>query len=251
MADFEIRPYRPEDRADVRHICCATGYMGQPITPFYRDEASFADMFSSYYTDSEPEHVLVVEHETKVVGYLFGARDARKVPDPMLYALKHVFLRGVCFRPGTAGFYWRGLRDVLVDLPKKHRPKIDYDRYPSNTHNNMLPVARGGGGRLTLECFFTLFDQLKQEGSTGLHGELFASNAVMMGFSMKKLKYTPVGDPYPVPGIRGKQGERMYGQLTVRDLTTWEVGAWREELGPRPDFRAVSTTAPQAGSDGR
>jgi hypothetical protein len=234
MSQFTIRDYRATDRAAVRHICCQTGYMGDPIAPLYRDAESFADMFTAYYTDEEPEHMLVVEHEGQVVGYVCAALDSRKVPDPARYAMKHVLTRGVCFRPGTAAFYWRGLGDVIGNLGRHGRPKVDLDRYPSHTHNNMLPVARGGGGKLTLECFFTLYDRLRERGSPGLFGDVYASNSVMLGFAQKKLKYEKVGEPYVVPGVRGRAGERLYGQVVVRDLTRWEIGAWRSELAARP-----------------
>ena len=31
MAEFEIRPYRPSDREQIRMIVFETGYMGEPI----------------------------------------------------------------------------------------------------------------------------------------------------------------------------------------------------------------------------
>jgi hypothetical protein len=233
MSDFTIRDYRPSDRAAVRHICCATGFMGEPITPYYRDHESFADMFTAYYTDREPQHMLVVEHGGEVVGYVCAALDSRKVPDPAVYALKHVLTRGVCFRPGSAAVFWRGIADAVVSVFGRKRPKVDLDRYPSHTHNNMLPVARGGGGKLTIECFFTLYDRLKQAGSPGLHGDLYASNQRMLHFAEKKLGYAQLGEPYPVPGMRGIQGDRLDGVVMVRDLRDWQVGAWREQLAAR------------------
>ena len=70
----KIRPYRPEDRDDVRHVCCETGFMGNPIEPIFSDRQLFADFFTSYYTDYEPESALVaIDEETgQLIGYLLG-----------------------------------------------------------------------------------------------------------------------------------------------------------------------------------
>lgn len=67
-----IRPYRPEDREAVRHICCETGLGGRPVEGLFCDRELFADYLTRYYTDFEPESILVGEHDGKVVGYLTG-----------------------------------------------------------------------------------------------------------------------------------------------------------------------------------
>jgi GNAT superfamily N-acetyltransferase len=73
-----IRPYRPADRAAVRHVCCETGFSGRPVEPLFSDRELFADFLTRYYTDFEPESILVVEDGGRVVGYLTGcARFAR------------------------------------------------------------------------------------------------------------------------------------------------------------------------------
>jgi GNAT superfamily N-acetyltransferase len=68
-----IRPYRPEDRAAIRHICCETGFLGNPIDPVFRDRDLFADLFTKPYLDHEPDWALVAEVDGRVVGYLLGS----------------------------------------------------------------------------------------------------------------------------------------------------------------------------------
>lgn len=68
----KIRPYRPADREAVRHICCETGFSGEPVEPLFSDRQLFADFLTRYYTDHEPESSLVAEHRGRVVGYLTG-----------------------------------------------------------------------------------------------------------------------------------------------------------------------------------
>jgi hypothetical protein len=227
MPNTIIRDYRPEDREAVRRICFETGMMGGPIRDYYRDFDSFADMFTSYYTDAEPDSAMVVELDGKVVGYLLACLDARKVWSPITIGLKHSLVRGVCFRPGSAGFYWRSLWDISRDWTTPRRPRFDLARFPSHTHNSLLPEARGGG--LAKECFFRMFDKLKLAGSTGMHGEGMNDNTQMIEFAEKVLGYQMIGKPYLCPGSRMPDGGRVWLRIMVRDLSEWVPGAWQKK----------------------
>jgi len=48
--------------------------MGKPIDPVFCDRDAFADFFTRYYTDIEPESALVALDGEKVVGYLLGCK---------------------------------------------------------------------------------------------------------------------------------------------------------------------------------
>ena len=67
-----IRPYSPADRDAVRRICCDTGFQGDPVDPLFCDREIFADFFTRYYTDWEPESAFVAEVDGAVVGYLIA-----------------------------------------------------------------------------------------------------------------------------------------------------------------------------------
>ncbi len=69
---YTIRPYSPTDREAIRHICCETGFSGNPIDPIFCDRDVFADFLTRYYTDWEPESAWVVEYNQEIVGYLLG-----------------------------------------------------------------------------------------------------------------------------------------------------------------------------------
>jgi GNAT superfamily N-acetyltransferase len=219
MQEFIVRPYRAEDRAAVRHICYATGQLGDTAKHSYADFESFTDIFSAYYTDHEPEHAWVAERDGKVEGYFLGCLDTRRAHGPEYYALRHVLTRGVCFRPGTAAFYWRGVWDTLVDAFRVHRTHVDLARYPSHFHINLLPAARRRGVAETL--FRRGLQQLKRAGSQGVHGIVSAENARMLAFSEKKLGFARVGKPYLIPCGRSKDGRRVRVQVIARDLTNF------------------------------
>ena len=109
-----IRPYEGRDRAAVRHVCHVTGYMGEPAAWMWRDVESFADLFTSYYTDAEPHSALVVELDGVVAGYLLGCVDSTAAWNPASIFGRHFVRRGIGFRPGTAGMVWRSFGDVVV-----------------------------------------------------------------------------------------------------------------------------------------
>ena len=229
MAKAFVREYRPEDRDAVRRICFETGLMGDTIAPQYSDLESFADMLTAYYTDAESEGAWVAEADGKVVGYMLSCLDTKKAWDPGVIALKHGILRGLLFRPGTAWFYWRGVRDLFVDafrfffMGAAARPRFDRARYPSHTHNNLLPEGRSGG--LSKEFFYRTFDRVKRGGSRGLHGEVWAANENMLRY-LEKLGYRREGKPYRSPGLRNPDGSRVSMQLVLRDLDDWQPGQW-------------------------
>lgn len=213
---LKIRKYRAEDREQVRTICFETGYLGDTIAPIYSDRESFADMFSGYYTDVEPETAFVVVSEADddtVKGYCLGCADTRKAWDPGKVGLKHALLRGLIFRPGTAGFLFRTIADVIRD-GGVHRTKVDFDKYPAHMHTNLLPDARGGIG---LRLHGALIDDLRARGIRGAHTEISAENARTLAIA-QKLGYKPLGEKFPVPGLRDPQGKRMHGMILGLDI---------------------------------
>jgi hypothetical protein len=84
---LKIRPYSPSDRQAVRDICCDTGFMGSPIDPVFVDRDAFADFFTRYYTDLEPENALVAVDEERVVGYLLGCLNYKSVNRRQLWLI--------------------------------------------------------------------------------------------------------------------------------------------------------------------
>ena len=211
---LSIRKYHVRDRAVVREICWQTAFMGQSIAYAYSDRESWVDMYTRYYTDSEPESAWVaVDAEDEVCGYLLSSMDTRQAESEVSIALRHSVRRFLWLRLGTAGFWWRALWDSLMDLAEPKRPRVDLTRYPAHVHCNLLPRARGKGvGRALFEAFHA---ELKARGVPGVHGEAFASNGNIHGL-LAKLEYEPYGVPYPVAALRAPDGTRLHGQLVVR-----------------------------------
>jgi ribosomal protein S18 acetylase RimI-like enzyme len=216
---LKIRPYRATDRAAVRHICFETGLMGDSVAPVYGDRESFADLFTAYYTDHEPESCFVVDDDGRVVGYLLGTLDTRRVPSGERVIAPLLFTRLLPVRPGVAGFFWRGVRDSLVDAAHKlgaaAPPRVDLDAFPAHTHFNLLPEARQAPVAAGLYRSFFLL--AKKAGCPGIHGEVFAENERASALH-QAMGFVRFGAPVPAPGIRGLDGARLHVQCWTRKL---------------------------------
>jgi len=216
-----VRPYEPADRAAVRHICFVTGLMGEPFAGQWRDEESFADLFSSYYTDREPESALVVELDGSVQGYLLGCVDSAAAVNPAAMALRHVVRRGIAFRPGTAGIVWRSVADVVTDLARRRTTpsRLDFadERWPAHLHIDLLDAVRGRGAGPALVARW--LDTLRELGVRGCHLQTMAENARAIEF-FERHGFTRHGEVVPAPGLRTPAGDRLHLQVMVQDLAT-------------------------------
>ena len=102
------------------------GLYGESAESFWGHKESWADLWTSYYTDREPQSLYVATMDDSVVGYLVGCMDtAAMTPstDEIMQAVirKHWLL----FRPGTAGFLYRGMLDSLRDRERARGEFID------------------------------------------------------------------------------------------------------------------------------
>lgn len=216
MAAVEVRPYRPDDRGAVRRICFETGYMGDPIAWRWRDAESFADLFTSWYTDHEPGSALVAAQDGEVVGYLLGCRDSRRVTPSAAILRRHLLRRGLLVRPGTAGVLWRTLADVGRARLRGEVLERPFDpRHPAHLHIDLLPRARGGGvGRRLMTRWL---DALRGDGIPGCHLGTWAENDAAIAF-FESTGFRREGPPRPMPGMRSPDGARHHTQLMVQSL---------------------------------
>jgi ribosomal protein S18 acetylase RimI-like enzyme len=209
-----VRAYRASDRDVVREIVHATGFMGDSAACYWRDAESFAEVWTPYYTDVEPESLFVAEAGGTVVGYLTGCVDSRRAPNPRSAILEQMVRRQLLFRPGTAGFFWRSIGDALRN-PKVPSGELSDPRWPSHLHINLLPAGRGrGAGRRLMEAWFA---RLREVGSPGCHLGTLAENTNAITF-FQKAGFERYGPPILVPGLRLPSGARMHQQLMVRSL---------------------------------
>jgi ribosomal protein S18 acetylase RimI-like enzyme len=218
VGDVIVRPYQPADRARVRHICFVTGYIGEPVAWQWRDAESFANIFTGYYTDAEPQSALVAEIDGDVRGYLLGCVDSSKAWNPGAVVGRQITRRGIAFRPGTAGFVWRAVGDVIVDAARKRLPPAPFEdpRWPAHLHIDLLGDARGRGvGAMLMRRWL---DALRQGGVAGCYLETIAENTGAVAF-FEAMGFRRHGRAIPAPGLRSPRGERHHLQVMVQSLS--------------------------------
>jgi ribosomal protein S18 acetylase RimI-like enzyme len=208
-----VRPYAPADRAAVRRIAFDVGFMGEPADWYWGDFESFANIWTGYYTDHEPESAFVAEVDGRVVGFLVGCVDTRRAPSSEAAIRREVIRRVLFLRPGTARFMWRAVRDARrqpAPPTELHDP-----RWPSHLHINLLPgVRRASVGTQLVQAWFA---RLRAHGSPGCQLTTMAENGRAIAF-FERNGFRRFGPPHLLPGMRLRSGDRMHLQVMVADL---------------------------------
>ncbi len=197
----------------MREITWRTGFMGESPAWYWADRESFEEIWTAWYTDEEPESLLVATRDDRVVGFLSGCVDTARAPSPRQAVQAQLLRRALLFRPGTAGFFWRAIADSL-----RHRVpegEIDDPRWPAHLHTNLLSGARGSGlGRALMEHWL---DRLRSQGVPGCHLGTLHENERAVGF-FTRMGFRRHGDPILAPGMRMPDGAPIHLQLMVTDL---------------------------------
>jgi hypothetical protein len=169
-----VRIYRPADRPIIRRIACETAFRGRGARAVLDDDELFADYWTRYYTDHEPELSLVAEKDGEVIGYLLGCADTPKFRRVMATSIVPGVLARLTVRR-FAGTYRKHPRSAaffawLVTQSWREEPAIDARQYPGHYHANVLPA--GHGERLYTRMARTFLDALETCGVSHLHGQV-------------------------------------------------------------------------------
>jgi len=228
-----IRAFRPDDVVDLYRVCLATGDAGADASALHDDPELLGHLYVGPYAALEPEHVLVLEAvggptadgaagvgsagvgsagvgsagvgsaaasmpasvPSLVAGYAVGALDTlafhARVRARWLPPLQRRY-------PDPGGDPERWTPDQrlmhLLHHPDKAFPRTvpeAFGPYPSHLHIDLLPIAQGRGhGRALME---RLLEDLRRDGSAGVHLGVAAANARAIGF-YEHLGFIPLGE---------------------------------------------------------
>lgn len=155
MSEILIRPYNKDDRQAVRGISFDTSFLGRP-EEFVGDLNIVADALTMYFTDFEPESCLVAVEKGRVIGYLTGSMDGRRINRVFLThvlpkILKQGLFKGIFFREKE----WRLIRYYLISFLKGEFYIPNFlSQYPALLHINIDKHYRGRAiGRQLVEKF--------------------------------------------------------------------------------------------------
>jgi len=171
MRGVKIRSYRIKDRPGVRQVCCATGFLGESVSKIFSDDEIFADLFSKYYTDMEPESAFVIEDKGKIVGYVLGCRHIRKfrryflikfLPQIFPKLIWRYFIR---YNHQERKWVRRVIFDGLKRIPQGFSKS-------AHLHINLMKEYRGRGvGKILINKFF---QYMREQGVKKVYGGVWS-----------------------------------------------------------------------------
>jgi hypothetical protein len=168
-----IRPYRSDDRASIRQICCVTAFRNTGARAVFGNEDACADYWTKYYTDVESTLTYVAELDGQVVGYVLGCFDSRRhtsvmarriAPRVLVRVLRDVAIGRYRDSALRAYLRWAALWSWRETLPV---PVADY---PSHYHINVVPA--GQNQRLYSRLSLAFLEGVEQAGGGNVHGLL-------------------------------------------------------------------------------
>lgn len=170
--EFIIRRYRRLDRERVRFICSETGFVGDPQEAIFIGREIFADLWSSYWTDREPENAFVAEVGGKVEGYILGCLDTLEQEKTWTRRV----LPGVAARMAKPSWWKHPVNRTFIKAMVRSQRWGELDlpvheiarEYPAHLHTNIAdPSLRGqriGGAMMRV-----LLGHLGRSGARGVH----------------------------------------------------------------------------------
>lgn len=162
-----IRNFAARDRADVRRLCCETGFLGKPIDPVFEDRELFADYLTSYYTDYEPQSSFVVEQDGVIKGYLLGSRLPLRQQMHGFFLNLSLFWRALCryatYNAASREFIGWILKNSWREVPAAPRRTAHF-------HINLLPEAQNVA--VTREVVNRYLEYLTAAGEKAVFGQM-------------------------------------------------------------------------------
>lgn len=157
----------------MRHVCCETAVDGGPVEPLFPDRDAYADFFTRYYTDFEPETAFVAERVGEggeIVAYLIGCTRPRRHTWVQLWLLLFVTGPKVLWRLVTGRYGGCGRRFLGWFLLRAWRETPAHPPAAAHFHFNALPGHRNTGAVLRL---WRAFDALLAErGVDRVYGQI-------------------------------------------------------------------------------
>lgn len=143
-ASIEVRRFTANERQLVRTLCADVAYEGRPLEEWLPlDRELFADLFTAYYTDLEPQSGFVAWADGLFAGYVLTALDTktqsrawrRHILPPALYRVftgRYKVPLSTLPQLVRLGFAYARCGDLHVPL----------DEYPGHLHINIVERFR-------------------------------------------------------------------------------------------------------------
>ena len=208
-----IRSYEPRDRAAIRHLCCETGFLGNPIDPVFEDRELFSDYLTAYYTDVEPEASFVLEQNGVVKGYLLGSRRPLRQQWFSFFQNLRLFAIGMWryrrYNAATREFIHWILKNSWREVPAAPRRTAHF-------HINILPEAKGLAG--SHEMMTRYCDFLRSKGETQVFGQMVTFESRRGAKVFERFGFQVI-EKREITKYRGKHPEPVYLTTVIKQIS--------------------------------
>jgi GNAT superfamily N-acetyltransferase len=144
--------------------------MGNPIDPLFTDREVFADFFTRYYTDWEPESCLVAQMDGQVVGYLTGCLRYRSYPAIQKFIISGIIVPKVLLRLATLKYDEQDAQFLRWVMLRAMRETPKCPPKAAHFHINILRPWRNKGAARKL--IFSFLDSLAHRGMSQVYGQI-------------------------------------------------------------------------------
>jgi ribosomal protein S18 acetylase RimI-like enzyme len=218
MNNINIRPYKTEDRALLRTLCCDVADRGAPIENFFPDRDLAADLLTKYYTDYEPESTFIALKDERIVGYINGCMDNRRYGLVVFWLLMpglliKAFKNGVFFRPE--------IRELVRGMLKNWRRIFVWRKSSFHSHQGHLHIGVAGdsrGQQLGRKLVNTLVEYARNKGIVEIAASVHDANKPA-GHFFEDQGFV-VRERYPMVLIRDGKQEHYHSLLYVKKIST-------------------------------
>lgn len=154
----------------MRHVCCETAFAGAAVEPLFSDRDAFADFFTRYYTDFEPESAFVAEVDGQVVGYVLGCVRPRRFALLQPSILLFFTVPKVAWRLVTGRYGAAGRRFIAWFVTRSWRETPKRPPGAAHLHFNALAGHRNTGAMLAL--FKRFYRRLQESGVDAVFAQI-------------------------------------------------------------------------------
>jgi len=187
-----ISPFKEKYRDTVREISYRTAYKGSFANKIFTDCELFADLWTNYYLDCEPQWAWVAKYNGRVIGYLIGSENNFQYKKKMISqiipkAIISAIFRGTLWQKNN----WWLLKAVLKTYQKrKSYKKVFLKKYPAHFHINIIKGYRSKHIGSCLVGYF--LNQMEIKKIKGVYVSVYKDNFVAQKF-FKKFGFLPLG----------------------------------------------------------
>jgi len=141
-----VRQFTSECRDGVRKVCVDTAYFGRPLHFWLDiDPELYADFYTRYYTDFEPEGLFITtDDDNKVVGYMALCSDLKRHRRVLWKNILSKIVMDLISGKHSLGnkIIWVAFR-MLMDRLRYGKLNLHPEGYNADIHINFLPGYRG------------------------------------------------------------------------------------------------------------